>query len=316
MRGGNHSIQNISKDEYLLVVNKHEDTLAYVNPRSLEVESMIEIGHDPHEMAITPDGRRAYISNYAPPGNTISLIDLVKRTHLLQIPTGRYARIHGAAMAPGGEHAYFTAGQTGYLVEVDTRTNSVSREIPTHGKISHVVAISPNGNILYTANIETRNVSVIDRESGALITQVKCDKGCEGLAFTPDGRFLWAANQQAGSITIIDLSDHRVAKSLKCPGVPLRIKFTSDGKLALVTSWEEKGELVLIDAQGPVEVKRLAVGNQPIGVEISRDEGRAFVSNMSSDDIHVIDLELLEVSGKFVTGRGPDAMAYWSMPRK
>ncbi len=315
MQAASHPPTHPSCDEYLLVVNKHEDTLAYVDPKSLQVDCKIRIGHDPHEMVLTPDGRYAYISNYAAPGNTISLVDLAERNHLLQIPTAPYVRIHGAAMAPDGRHAYFTAGQTGYLVEVDTQTNSVCRAIRTHGEISHMVAISPDGGTLYTANIGSRNVSVIDRESGSLLAQVECDKGCEGLAFTPDGRFLWAANQNAGNVTIIDTSNHTASGTLPCPGVPLRIRFTSNGLLALVTSWEEKGEIVLIDAVSLREVKRLPLGNQPIGVEISQDERRAFVSNMSSDEIHVVDLEHLKVSGRFVTGKGPDSMAYWTSSR-
>ncbi|UCH34616.1 MAG: beta-propeller fold lactonase family protein [Armatimonadota bacterium] len=302
-------------DAILLVVNKHEDTMSFVNPETLECVATVGTGHDPHEIIITPDQRSAYLSNYAPPGDTVSVIDLVAREHVRQIPTGEFVRIHGAAIAPDGKHGYFTAGQTGYVVEIDLRTNAVTRGIPTHGEISHMVVVSPDGRRLYTANIASRNVSVIDVESGKLTAQVECDRGCEGLAFTPDGRFLWAANQDAGSITIIDAGSHAVAETIICRGVPLRIRFTSDGGLALVTSWEQEGELAVIDVPGRREVKRLRLGNQPIGVEISPDGRRAFVTNMSSDEIHVIDMAGLAVVDVFHTGGGPDAMAWWRPPR-
>ncbi len=298
----------------LLVVNKHEDTMSYVDPDSLTILGQVTTGHDPHELVITPDRRYAYISNYAPPGDSISVIDLVKREHILQIPTGRYTRIHSAAITPDGRFAYFTAGQTGYVVEVDTATNTVTRGIPTHGKISHMVVVSPDGTKLYTANIETQNVSVIDRLSGDLVTQIPCDKGCEGLTFTPDGKQLWAANQDAGTISIIDLAEHQVVETLPCPGVPLRIAFTSDGRLALVSNWVEKGEVVVFDVASRVERKRLPVGNQPIGVLVAPDDTRAFVTSMTSDEVHVIDLESLTVGRRFVTGKGSDAMAWWSPP--
>ncbi len=298
----------------LIVVNKHEDTLALVNPRTLKVVEKIPVGHDPHELVITPDRRFAYLSNYAEPGNTVSLVDLVARRHVRQIPTGRYVRIHSAAIAPEGRFAYFTAGQTGFVVEIDTRENKVTRGIPTHGDISHMVEVSPDGKRLYTANIETQNVSVIDRASGQLIAQVKCDKGCEGITFTPDGKTLWAANQDAGNITLIDVATSKVIDTLPCPGKPLRIRFTKDGRRALVSNWLAQGEVVVIDVPAQREIKRLRVGNQPIGLLITPDEDRAFVTNMSSDEVHVIDLRTLEVAGRFETGKGPDAMAWWVPP--
>lgn len=298
----------------LLVLNKHEDTMCYVDPLTLASIARVPAGHDPHEMVITPDQRFAFVSNYAPPGNTVSVVDLTQRAMRMQIPTEPFIRIHGAAIAPDGTHAYFTAGQTGYVVEVDTRADRLTRGIPTHGEISHMVLVSPDGKRIYTANIESRNVSVIDRKSGELVTQVPCDAGCEGMAFTRDGRFLWAANQDAASITIIDVVTHRVVATMPCPGVPLRIGLTADGSLALITNWVAEGELVVIDVAQRREVKRLAMGNQPIGVAISPDGRRAFVTNMSSDDIHVIDMDSLSVAACFSTGAGPDAMAWWYSP--
>jgi len=238
----------------------------------------------------------------------------VNRKHVLQIPTGEYARIHGAAIAPDGKHLYFTAGQSGYVVEIDTATNKVTRAIPTHGKISHMVLVSPDGKLLYTANIVTENISVIDRKSGKLVTQVPCGKGAEGMAFTPDGGQLWIGNQTAGSITIIDANSSEAVKTFPCPGMPVRIRFTLDGKRALVSSWAEKGELIVIDVATLNEIKRLPVGSRAIGLEVSPNGKRAFVGCERTDGVHVVDLESLTVADKFFTGDGSDSIACWVPP--
>lgn len=298
----------------LLVANKHDDTLSFINPNTLEVIETINTGPNPHEIIITPDQRFAYLSNYAPPGNTISLIDLVKRKHVLQIPTGKFTRIHGTAMAPDGKNAYFTAGQTGFVVEVDTKTNGVTRGIPTHGKISHMVLVSRDGKRLYTANIVSENVSVIDRASGELLLQVPCGKGAEGMAFTPDGKHLWAANQTGGSITIIDLATHQPIETFECPGMPVRIRFTDDGRLALVPSWTEAGQLIVIDAATHKEIKRVPVGGFAIGVEISPDGKRAFVGCEHADGLHVVAMDTLSVEAVLGIGNGPDPMMIWHPP--
>ena len=295
----------------LLVANKHSDTLSYVNPETLLVEQTITVGHNPHELVITPDQRFMYLSNYAAPGDTISVVDLVARKHIKQIPTGEYTRIHGTAMAPDGKNAYFTAGQTGFVVEVDTATHEVTRGIPTHGKISHMVLVSPDNKRLYTANIETENVSVIDRASGELITQIQCEKGAEGMAFTPDGTHLWVADQSGASMSIIDLATHTVVERFDVPGMPVRIKFTKDGKRAYVPSWTPEGELIVIDVPGRKEIKRIKVGGHAIGVELSPDERRAYVGCEYTDGLHVVNTETLEVEAKIDTGDGPDPISMW-----
>jgi YVTN family beta-propeller protein len=334
---GFYSSKKKSKpDPILLVANKHSNTLCFINPETLKVLQTIQTGPNPHEIIVTPDQRFAYLSNYEPPGNTISVIDLVKREHVKQIQTRDYIRIHGTAMAPDGKYAYFTAGQAGYIVEVDTKTNEVTRGIPTHGKISHMVYVSPDGKRLYTANIVSENVSVIDRSSGELITQIKCGSGVEGMAFTPDGKFLWAANQTGGTITIIDVSSNIPVETFDCPGMPVRIRFTSDGKLALVPGWIKEGVLTVIDVATKKELKRISVGDFAIGIELSADGRRAFVgcedagksekgpdgqeiittSGNDSDGIHVINMETLEVEAVIKTGLGPDPMVLWYPPEK
>lgn len=300
----------------LLVCNKHEDTMSFVDPATLQPVDKIPTGPNPHEIVLSADRRFAYLSNYAPPGNTISVIDLVRRNHVKQISTGDYGRIHGAAMAPDGRHAYFTAGQSGYVVEVDTDTHAVTRAIPTHGKISHMVLVSPDGKHLYTANIVTENVSVIDRASGELITQVPCSKGAEGMCFTPNGKHLWVGNQEAGSITIIDTSSNTAVETFPCPGMPVRIRFTVDGKRALVASWTDPGELVVLEADSHKELKRLPAGRQAIGLELSPDGKRAFVGSEHEDGVHVIDLDTLSLAGVIKTGNGSDAMAWWISPEQ
>jgi YVTN family beta-propeller protein len=295
----------------LLVANKHSDTLSYIDSATLEVQQTILVGHNPHELVITPDQRFMYLSNYAAPGNTISVVDLVARKHIKQISSGEYTRIHGAAMAPDGKNAYFTAGQTGWVVEVDTATHEVTRAIPTHGKISHMVLVSNDNQRLYTANIESENVSVIDRKSGDLITQIPCEKGAEGMAFTPDGTQLWVANQSGESISIIDLATHKVVERFDVPGMPVRIKFTRDGQRAYIPSWTPEGELIVLDVPSRKEIKRIRVGGYAIGIELSPDEKMAYVGCEYTDGLHVVDTDTLKVVDVIDTGDGPDPISLW-----
>ena len=321
-------------DTVLLIANKHSNTLSFVDYKNFQVLETIATGPNPHEIIVTPDQRFAYLSNYAPPGNTISVIDLVNRKMIKEISTGEYGRIHGTAMAPDGEHAYFTAGQSGFVVEVDTRSNEMTRAIPTHGKISHMVYVTPDGQKLLTSNIVSENISVIDRKTGTLQLQIPAGEGVEGMAYTPDGKYIWALNQTGGSITIIDAVTFDPVETFACPGMPVRIHFTDDGKLALIAGWVKDGTLTIVDVESKKEVKRIPVGDFAIGVELSPDGRYVFVgcedalepqihadgsetiksTKEDSDGVHVIDLATQEVVATIKTGLGPDPMILWIVP--
>ncbi len=318
----------------LLVANKHSNTLSFVDPVTFKVMETIATGPNPHEIALTSDRRFAYLSSYEPPGNTISVVDLVNRKLVKQIHTGEYIRIHGVAIAPDGRNAYFTAGQSGLVVEIDTRTNEITRTIPTHGKISHMVYVSPDNKTLYTGNISSGDVSVIDRVSGKLITLIKTGKGAGGMAFTSDGKHLWVTNETDETISVVDVAANKVIETIRCPGIIKRIRFTNDDKIALITSWTQEGELIVYDVPNRKEIKRIRVGDRAIGIEISPDRKYAFIGCEDSQDakvsadgteelklkaegsdgVHVVDMQKLEVVAIVKTGLGPDPMAIWFPP--
>src|ERR1035438_6847008 len=67
----------------LLVVTKQAHALAIVDGATLEVQARVPIGEDPHEVAVGPDGRTAYVSNYGlAPLHTLAVVDLVRRKPL------------------------------------------------------------------------------------------------------------------------------------------------------------------------------------------------------------------------------------------
>ncbi len=62
----------------LLVLAKHDGTLAIVDPSSLQVIARIPVGKDPHEVITSSDGKTAYVSNYGFGAyNTLAVVDLV-----------------------------------------------------------------------------------------------------------------------------------------------------------------------------------------------------------------------------------------------
>src|SRR5258705_3151385 len=69
--------------ESLLVLSKHDHTLAVVDPATLKVVAKMPVGDDPHEVIATADGKTAYVSNYGGGGagalDKLAAVEAVKR---------------------------------------------------------------------------------------------------------------------------------------------------------------------------------------------------------------------------------------------
>src|SRR5438309_1774486 len=93
----------------LLVLNKADSNLAFVDPTTLQVMTKIATGNGPHEVAVSTDGKVALVANYGTgpePGRTVSIIDIAarKESKRLALPI---LRPHGTFAI--GSHIYFTA---------------------------------------------------------------------------------------------------------------------------------------------------------------------------------------------------------------
>ena len=68
------------------------------------VVATVTVGTGPVGVAVTPDGKHAYVTNVVP--NTVSVIDTATNTVVATIRWGLIPQ--GVAVTPDGKHAYVT----------------------------------------------------------------------------------------------------------------------------------------------------------------------------------------------------------------
>jgi YVTN family beta-propeller protein len=108
----------------LLVLSKHEGTLAIVDPSSFQVIARIPVGKDPHEVIASSDGKTAYVSNYGFGAyNTLAVVDLVAQKALPAIDLGALRGPHGLTFVGG--KAWFTAEGAKAIGRYDPATKNV-----------------------------------------------------------------------------------------------------------------------------------------------------------------------------------------------
>jgi YVTN family beta-propeller protein len=296
----------------LLVLNK-EGSLAIVDPSSRQVVGRVRTGDSPHETAASSDGKLAFVSNYGSaqaPGNTLSVIDLATQKEIHRVDLGPLRRPHGLAFAGG--KLYFTCEVNKLIGRYDPATNQIDWLLGTGQGQTHMVMVTPDLNTIFTANIGTDTISVIERAgvSDWKETVVPVGKGPEGVDLSPDGAEIWAAHSRDGGVSIIDIASKRVTHTFNVQTKRSnRLKFTPDGKLVLITDLDA-GDLLVLERATRKELKRMPLGSQPAGILMEPGGVRAYVAVTGDNNVAVIDLKKLELTARIATGTGPDGMAW------
>ncbi len=297
----------------LLVLNKADSNLAFVDPASLQVIARISTGNAPHEVAVSTNGRIALVANYGTgpePGSTISIIDIAGRKELkrLSLPL---LRPHGTFAI--GSHIYFTAEGSRVVARYDVSSGAIDWISGTGANVTHMVVVMPDEKKIYTANIGSDSVSVLDLSNApraVALKQIAVGKGPEGIDLSPDAKQIWVSHRGDGALSIIDTSTDTVTQTVTT-GTKManRVKFTLDGKRVLVSDPPSNAVLVL-DAASHQVVKKIDTEAGPSGILIAPDGKRAFIACSNAGKVQVLDLGSLTITGSVATGNQPDGMAW------
>jgi DNA-binding beta-propeller fold protein YncE len=319
----------------LLVLNKghrgsiRPSELAIVDPASGRVVARIPTGIESHEVAVSPDGKLAVVTNtgpYSDPGHTLSVIDLRAQKEVRRVELGPLPNPHGIAWHGG--KSYFTAEGARLIARYDPEKDSIDWMMGVGQDSIHMLAYSKDGRKIFTANRGSASVAVVSPSApggpgagpgpgrgpgggpgghGPVIIPVK--QGPEGIDITPDGTQVWVGGR--GAISIIDAASDQVVGTIEtASGGINRIKFTPDGKRALAT---HMGPLIILDVASRKEIKRIDTGGGS-SILVTPDGSRAYIGMTGEDKVAVVDLGKLEVVSTIETGDGPDGMGWVVRP--
>jgi YVTN family beta-propeller protein len=181
-------------------------TVSVIKTASNKVVATIEVGTLPAGIAITPDGKRAYVTNRR--DATVSVIDTKTHTVLTTVPVGYHPA--NVAISPDGRHAYVTnfgdpipfTESTVSVIDTESNTVVATIPIPGVGPVSPAplgVAVTPDGAHVYVVNVLVSTVSVIDTDPSSLtfntvVGTVEVGPGPRAVAITPDGAHAYVTN--------------------------------------------------------------------------------------------------------------------------
>jgi DNA-binding beta-propeller fold protein YncE len=325
--------------ETLLVVRKSADALDFVDPGSGLRLASVALGHAPHEVSVSPDGRLAVVSNYGTkerPGSSVSIVDLEQPRELRRIDLAPHTRPHGVDWYAADRVAVTAEGSRSLLL-VDPLAGRVVAAVATDQDVSHMVDVSPDGRHAWVANIGSGSVSAIDLDGDRMTLRgaVPTGKGTEAIAVRPQGTSVWAAARAEGAVVALDAAALAVAQRWELPGVPIRLAFAPDGSRAYLTR-AGAGDVVALDAAtGAIVAQRkidvplapdaaqrpfagLAPGSPlPVGLLVAPDGRSLYVAATMADRVVQVDARNFIVLRSIEVGGEPDGLAVTTvMPKK
>jgi len=339
--------QSTTPKTSLLVLSKHDHTLAIVDPASLRVVALVPVGDDPHEVVASADGHTAYVSNYGFGAfHTLAVVDLIAQHEEPLIDLGALRGPHGLAFQQS--KVWFTAEAAKAIGSYDPGSGKVNWIMGTGQNRTHMLYVFPDAQKIVTTNVNSATVTVLEHTEGPAggppppppgapqwqgagvpppeaqggprrmpgppggdwnETVIPVGGGAEGFDVSPDGKQAWVANAWDGTISVIDLALKKVTATVPANARGAnRLKFTPDGTRALVSAGPE---LIVFDVVAQQEVKRLRIGHGGGGgILIQPDGQRVYVAYAEDGFVAVVDLKTLEVVGKVDAGRNPDGLAW------
>jgi DNA-binding beta-propeller fold protein YncE len=318
----------------LIVLNKAEATASLIDLASGRAVATLATGDGPHEVAVSPDGRRAVTSNYGgtTPGHTLTVLDLRRRAVARTVELGGHLRPHGMAWTRDGRRLLVTSEASRVLLVLDARRWVLERAIGTDALPTHMVAVSPDGRRAWAASIQAGRVVALDLARDTAVATADACAGSEGIAASPDGREVWVACRAANLVAALDAATLRLLDTLPSSDFPIRVRFMPDGRRVLVSN-ARSGEVRVFDARARRPVATVAIpydasravttmlGAQfagsalPIGVLATPDGRFAYVAASAMGEVLELDPEAGTILRRFQTGREPDGLGFSPLGR-
>jgi YVTN family beta-propeller protein len=207
------------------------------------------VGSGPAGIAVTPNGKRAYVTDAgnSPIGSTVTPINLVTHKALAPITVGEGPQ--GIAITPDGKLAYvanagaIVTGQVGSIgstvTPIDLSTDRALAPI-TVGNAPLAVAISADGSTVFVANSYSGSVSPIAVSTNGAGTPIEMQGSPQAIAVAPSQVYVTNASSSTSTgdnVTAISVAAETAGGAIAVPKNPTGIAVSANGKTAWVVSF-------------------------------------------------------------------------------
>lgn len=311
---------NITGTSGLILIDKLGHHIRFFDPGTFKELSSIDAPANPHDVAISPDRRTAYIPIYGDgvygrnphPGHVLEIVDLSSRQIMGTIDLSPYQAPHDIKIDPAGT-LYVVCDISRKLLVIDPKAREIKAAIDTDGT-GHWFTVLPDGSKAYVANKNDKPfISVIDLKARRLIARVPAPNGTQGIAASPDGKRVVALDYTEPLLLVIDTATDQVIDKVplddNAKGAYI-VRYTPDGTKVLTCTLNST--INVLDASNlHAPQKVLKAGKDPMGFAFASDGRTALIANHGDGTVSVLDLKEQRITTSFMAGTGIESGTYY-----
>jgi phospholipase C len=252
------------------------NTVSVIDTSTNQITSTIVVGVYPQGIAITPDGKTAYVANTGPntgPGGsqTLTKVNVASKAPQGNLQVGEAPK--GIVITPDGATVAVTCADGLYAVA--TATGAVTKS-PVTFQSPMGIAVSPDGSSFWVVDAEANHVKVVAASN--LENQGKITVGTTPwrIAISSDGKSAWVTNANDDSVSVINTATMKVTTTIALGGFntpnnvkpgttfpqlhhqPTAVAQASDGSVWVVCN--VSSSLAIIDPASNAVVSSLEIG--------------------------------------------------------
>ncbi|HEY1269584.1 MAG TPA: cytochrome D1 domain-containing protein [Candidatus Binatia bacterium] len=209
----------ITPDDRLLLVTVYgEDRLAFVDTKRNSVASTIAVPK-PHTVAISPDGKSAYVTVQQPGQFGLALIDIPGRKLVRTIPLDKTPR--DGEFAYDGKRFYFTQAGVSAVQVLDPSSDKIVAQIPT-GVSPHYVGRTRGMAFGIVVVQGPSELLLFDPAKNSPARSVIVGKQPHWATASADGKTAYVTNEGSNDLTVVDL-DSGATRTVSVGNAPRKI---------------------------------------------------------------------------------------------
>ena len=300
--------------------------------------NQVPVGTLPMSTALSPDGKFLLVLNggYNPP--SISVIDVAAEREVGRTPVADGWL--GLAFSPKGDFVYVGGGSRASVFEFKYSNGALTpgRTFPIVAEAQRTpqdfigdVAMSPDGRLIYAADLFHDSVAVINPQSGMVIEHFKTGRRPYRILFHPDGKSFFVTSWADGSLGHYETASGALLATVRLASHPTDMVWRpgaaeeADGETAIVARLFVSAantnnvysvgvtaakELRVLESINVAMTPRHPLGMTPSALALSPDLKQLYVVCSDANAVAVADVSLdrTNVLGFIPTGWYPTAV--------
>ncbi|MBP1991013.1 S-layer homology domain-containing protein [Paenibacillus eucommiae] len=194
------------------------------------------------------------------------------------------------------------AGLPGSRVEASASSSNVAA-----GRGPHAVAVNPDTNRIYVANVDSDSVSVLEDSDGGIVTVATVEVGTTpyAVAVNPVTNKIYVANVDSDTVTVIDgVTNNTVEVDVGTQPFAVAVNPVTN-KIYIANIGDDT--MTVIDG-ATNHTTHVDTGESPFAVAVNEATNTIYAANIDSDTVTVID-GLSHAALTVPTGAGPNDLA-------